>query len=175
MKAYVAIPNKSKKMSQKGRFTREQFSYQAEQDSYLCPEGHELKVSGKAHKKNNKWFSRYKSQASICKTCPVGKQCLSDKARLKELTRWEHESVIDRHKERMEGQTDKMKKRGAIVEHPFGTLKHRLGMHHFLMRGLKRCQGEFSLMVLGYNFTRAINLLGVDELRKYCEQRHMAV
>ena len=53
-----------------------------------------------------------------------------------------------------------MKKRGAMVEHPFGTIKHRAGMNHFLMRSLKKCRGEFSLMVLSYNFTRVLNILG---------------
>jgi len=53
----------------------------------------------------------------------------------------------------------------------FGTLKHRARMHHFLMRGLEKCRGEFSLMTLAYNFTRVLNVLGVDKLRDYCVQR----
>ena len=64
-----------------------------------------------------------------------------------------------------------MCQRAALVEHPFGTLKHRVGMHHFLMRGLEKCSGEFSLMVLGYNFTRVINVLGLDTFKDYCIQR----
>jgi hypothetical protein len=64
-----------------------------------------------------------------------------------------------------------MKKRGSLVEHPFGTLKHRAGMHHFLMRGLEKCRGEFSLMALGYNFTRVLNRLGVAVFRDYCVKR----
>ncbi|MCX7097727.1 MAG: transposase [Methylococcales bacterium] len=47
---------------------------------------------------------------------------------------------------------------GALVEHPFGTLKRRAGWDHFLMRGLVKSKGEFSLMVLGYNFTRVLNI-----------------
>ena len=64
-----------------------------------------------------------------------------------------------------------MKKRAALVEHPFGTLKNRAGAQHFLMRGLEKCRGEFSLMVLGYNFSRVLVLLGVGQLRDYCAQR----
>jgi hypothetical protein len=37
----------------------------------------------------------------------------------------------------------RMKQRGARVEQPFGTLKNRAGIHHFLMRGLEKCRGEF--------------------------------
>jgi hypothetical protein len=53
----------------------------------------------------------------------------------------------------------------------FGTLKHRAGMKHFLMRGLEKCRGEFSLMILACNFTRVMNILGLDKLRDYCAQR----
>ena len=61
-----------------------------------------------------------------------------------------------------------MKKRSRLVEHPFGTLKHRAGMHHFLIRGFEKCQGEFSLMTLCYNFTRVLNLLAVETFRDDC-------
>jgi len=71
----------------------------------------------------------------------------------------------------MKGAKGIMKTRGSLVEHPFGTLKHRAGMHHFLMRGLEKCRGEFSLMASCYNFTRVLNILGVAAFRDYCAQR----
>lgn len=168
---YVAIPDKSKAIAAKGRFTREQFSYDPEQDCYSCPQGNPLAASGKAHQKNGKWLTRYQSKATDCNPCPLREQCLGEKAAIKQIQRWEHEAVIERHKQRMGQQPGIMKKRGALVEHPFGVLKHRAGMNHFLMRGLEKCRGEFSLMVLGYNFTRVLNILGVDALRDYCARR----
>jgi hypothetical protein len=47
-------------------------------------------------------------------------------------------------------------------EHPFGTLKCRAGYRHFLVRGLNKVRGEWSLMALCYNFTRVLNILGFD-------------
>jgi hypothetical protein len=44
-------------------------------------------------------------------------------------------------------------------------------MNHFLMRGLAKCRGEFSLMILGYNFTRVLAIFGIEALRGYCVQR----
>ena len=38
------------------------------------------------------------------------------------------------------------------------------------MRGLEKCRGEFSLMVLCYNLTRVLNLLGVDQFRAGCAE-----
>ena len=89
------------------------------------------------------------------------------------LRRWEHEDVVDRHRERMRRGVEKVKKRGAIVEHPFGTLKHRSGLHQFLMRGLEKCRGEFSLMVAAYNFTRVLNILGAEKFREFCVGRRL--
>jgi hypothetical protein len=47
------------------------------------------------------------------------------------------------------------------VEHPFGTLKTRSGWSHFLLRGREKVLAEWSLMVLSYNFTRVLNILGI--------------
>ncbi|CCE22618.1 IS1182 family transposase [Methylotuvimicrobium alcaliphilum] len=168
---YVAIPDKSKAIAAKGRLTREQFSYDPEQNAYCCPQGKLLTVSGKAHQKNGKWMTGYKSKPADCSQCPLREHCLTEKATIKQIQRWEHEDVIERHRQRMEQQPGIMKKRAALVEHPFGTLKHRAGMNHFLMRGLEKCRGEFSLMVLAYNFTRLLTILGADALRDYCVRR----
>ena len=55
-----------------------------------------------------------------------------------------------------------MRRRSGIVEHPFGTLKCRAGYRHFLVRGLDKVRGEWSLMALCYNFTRVLNILGFE-------------
>ena len=54
--------------------------------------------------------------------------------------------------------------RMGISEHPFGTIKRSMGCDHLLLRGLAKVEAEFSLMCLGYNITRAANLLGFDQL-----------
>ncbi len=168
---YAAVPDKSKRIAEQGRFTREQFDYDVEQDSYICPQGEILNRCGQPRNKENKHYIRYKSKASICGQCALRIQCLGEKTKLRQIERWEHQAVVDRHKQRMKQRPKSMKKRATLVEHPFGTLKNRAGAQHFLMRGLEKCRGEFSLMVLGYNFSRVLTLLGVESLRDYCVQR----
>ena len=167
---YVAIPDKSKAIAAQGRLTRDRFHYDAEQNHYTCPQHQTLSPNGK-QQKNGKTHIRYQSKTTHCRTCPIKNTCLAPNADNKQLYRWQHEEVIERHKQRMKQQPHAMKQRSALVEHPFGTLKHRAGMHHFLMRGIEKCRGEFSLMVLAYNFTRLINILGVHKLQEYCLQR----
>ena len=62
----------------------------------------------------------------------------------------------------MESASDLMRRRSAIVEHPFGTLKCRAGYRHFLVRGFNKVRGEWNLMALCYNFTRVLNILGFE-------------
>src|SRR5467141_3716020 len=58
------------------------------------------------------------------------------------IRRWEHEDVLDRHRARMQGAGELMRRRSGIVEHPFGTLMCRAGHRHFLVRGFYRVRGE---------------------------------
>ena len=171
MTVYVAVPDSQKAMRKKGYFTLDEFTYDVEQDCYTCPHGQTLTPYGKPFQKNNKWRMRYASKSKDCRVCPSREKCFSPKSARRQIQRWEHEDVIERHKARMKQAPDVMKKRSAIVEHPFGVLKHRAGMHHFLMRGLEKCQGEFSLMVTSYNMTRVLNLLGIETFVAYCESR----
>jgi transposase len=168
--AYVAISDRSSVNTQ-GRYSRDKFTYNIESDTYSCPQGMPLTRYGTPHRINNKTYARYKSKVAACKQCPLRTQCLTEKSTAKQLMRWEHEDVTERHQARMQNSKGIMRQRGALVEHPFGTLKRRAGWDHFLMRGLNKSQGEFSLMVLGYNFTRVLNILGMGRLRDYCVQR----
>ena len=59
-----------------------------------------------------------------------------------------------------------IKKRGSIVEHPFGTIKQTLGWTHFLVRGKEKVSGENALIMFTYNFRRLLNLIGIALFRK---------
>ena len=50
------------------------------------------------------------------------------------------------------------------VEHPFGTLKMRMGATHFLMKRLPKVVIEMALHVLAYNLTRVMNIVGIQPL-----------
>jgi hypothetical protein len=54
--------------------------------------------------------------------------------------------------------------RRETVEHPFGTMKARMGATHFLMKTLPRVASEMALHVLAYNMTRVISIMGVRPL-----------
>src|SRR5258705_5114710 len=62
---------------------------------------------------------------------------------------------------------DMMRRRKALAEPPFGTLKCRAGYRHFLVRGFAKVRGEWSLMALCYNFARVLAILGLARFVAY--------
>src|SRR5258707_13997061 len=117
---------------------------------------------------------RYASRKAICDTCQLRARCLSRKATTRIISRWEHEDVLERHRARMHGAGELMRRRSGIVEHPFGTLKCRAGYRHFLVRGFNKVRGEWSLMALCYNFTRVLNILGFERFVAYMAAKALA-
>ncbi len=50
------------------------------------------------------------------------------------------------------------------VEHPFGTLKARMGATRFLTKTIPKVAAEMALSVLAYNLTRVMNIVGIKPL-----------
>ena len=55
-----------------------------------------------------------------------------------------------------------MDKRKCTSEHPFGTIKRWQGLGYFLLNGMQKVEGEFALMAMGYNLSRAENMFTFD-------------
>ena len=172
--AYVPEADKNNRLAKQGRFTLKEFSYDAEQDVYHCPAGAELRpMEGYKEDAGGKLHVRYAALQSVCSKCPLRSRCLTDKARRREVHRWQHQEVIDRHRARMAQPEAKiiMRRRAALAEHPFGTLKCRAGYRHVLLRGFDKVRGEWTLMALCYNFSRVLSILGPDGFLAYLAER----
>lgn len=153
-----------------GRLAREAFVYEPEHNRYRCPEGRYLTAIGKPKEQAGHWIQCYRSRRSECRDCARRTECLSDKGQSREIWRDQYEADIQAVRQRTEAHPEQLARRCALVEHPFGTLKRRAGWDHFLVRGLEKVRGEWSLMALAYNFTRVLNLLGLERFKEICRQ-----
>jgi len=162
--AYVPVPEGNGRLENEGRFGLKDFSYDGAADAYRCPTGQLLhRTVGKSWENTSGRIEiRYGGRKAICGACVLKARCLSPKAITRTIRRWEHEDVLERHRARMQGAGELMRRRSAIVEHPFGTIKCRAGYRHFLVRGFNKVRGEWSLMALCYNLTRVLNILGFE-------------
>jgi transposase len=157
------VPPPDGRIKQQGRFGLNDFSYDGAADAYQCPAGELLHpIKGRWQNTSGRLEIRYTSRKATCRACRLKTRCLSPKATIRTVRRWEHEDVLERHRARMKGADELMRRRFAIVEHPFGTIKCRAGYRHFLVRGFDKVRGEWSLMALCYNFTRVLNILGFE-------------
>ena len=99
---------------------------------------------------------------NACQSCAIKRNCTTAKER--RITRWEHEHVLEAVQRRLDEYPEKMRQRRETVEHPFGTIKARMGATHFLMKTLPKVATEMALPVLAYNLTRVMNIIGVPPL-----------
>ena len=72
--------------------------------------------------------------------------------------------MLEAVQQRLDQDPQAMRRRRETVEHPFGTIKARMGATHFLMKTLPRVAAEMALHVLAYNLTRVINIIGPGRL-----------
>jgi hypothetical protein len=63
---------------------------------------------------------------------------------------------------RLDKHPEKMRQRRETVEHPFGTIKARMGATHFLMKTLPR--GRYRDGAARAGLTRAMNIMGIKPL-----------
>jgi transposase len=171
--AYVPPPDRSPRLKAQGRFSLEDFRYDAGADVYRCPAGSALRpMRGHKRQASGKMAVRYATRRSVCRVCPLRGRCLASTGERREIERWADEAVIERHRARMRlAGEDMMRRRKALAEHPFGTLKCRAGYRHFLVRGFDKVRGEWSLMALCYNFSRVLHIIGPDQWRKLLARR----
>ena len=143
----------------KGRFVKADFRYLAQDDVYICPAGEPLQYRFTTEEKGL-MLRRY--WTSSCGTCVIKDRCTTGVQR--RITRWEHEHLLEDVQRRLDENPQAMRQRRETVEHPFGTIKARMGATHFLMRRLKNVRTEMALSVLAYNLTRVMNIIGIRPL-----------
>ena len=139
-----------------GRFGKQDFAYLSDEDAYRCPAGERLPYRY-TNEEAGKLLRRY--WTSACSTCALKSQCTTGPER--RITRWEHEHLLDAVQQRLDANPRAMRQRRETVEHPFGTIKARMGATHFLTKTLPKVAAEMALSVLAYNLTRAINIVGI--------------
>ena len=167
----VAIPSlPSTSQAPKQEYNSEYFIYNKDADTYTCPQGESLITNGTWYNEHDKrgnliTFKQYKTRS--CKSCHAHSNCTrSKKGRVIQRTTFAEYYEINRRnfheKERI------YKRRQAIVEHPYGTLKRQWGFSYILTkRGMNRASSDVGLMFIAYNLRRIGNILTRDRLKEY--------
>jgi len=147
-------------------FLAESFNYDTLTDTYTCPAGAILTSLGTWHNKKGEAnetsyrFKTYRTQA--CKTCTLKSQCTKLPKRI--IQRSEYQDAVDINDNNIKQNPHYYKRRQAICEHPFGSIKRHWGYTHTLLKGLQKVNGEMNLIMFCYNFMRTKNILGFEKM-----------
>lgn len=167
----VAIPGvPSTSQAPNHEYNYEYFRYDKEADTYTCPQEQILRTNGSWYKERTSsgniiLFRQYKTKA--CKSCQARKECTRSKtARL--IHRSEYAEYYERNYINTREKEQLYKRRQAIVEHPYGTIKRQWGFSYILTKkGMNRASSDVGLMFIAYNLRRIGNILTRDQLKEY--------
>ena len=153
----VAIPAIGRKsQAPDPKYNAENFIYNPDDDAYTCPQGNTLYSNGSWYKARNYTFKQYKTKA--CKECPVRDNCTTSKINGKVIQRSQYTQNIQDNAKRIAQSGALYKKRQALVEHPYGTIKRQWGFDHIMTKkGIKAASADFGLIALAYNLRRLFN------------------
>lgn len=152
----------------------EHFDYDPETDTYTCPQRNTLTTTGYWHvakNPNGQIAYRFRNYTTKkCKKCEVRPLCTKSAANGKQVRRSEFATNIENNKKRIVGSEKLYKKRQAIVEHPFGTIKRQWGFNYIITkRGMQKASSDFGFTMVAYNLKRLVNIIGSNELKQYLE------
>jgi len=157
----VAIPKlPSTSQAPNHEYNYECFRYDTFTDTYTCPQDEILTTNESWYKQLTSsgekfWFKQYKTRA--CKSCTARSECTRSKtARM--IQRSEIAQYYEANRINTLVKEQLYRRRQAIVEHPYGTIKRQWGFSYILTKkGMRRARSDVGLMffdLLGIKFRK---------------------
>lgn len=153
----VSPPRKPRTYTKDRYYTVEEFSYDDQNDSFVCPAGKQLKYVQTEKERGRRI---YRSLRSNCRDCHLKSQCTQGQRRQLKVTRY-HASLI---RLRADSKTDSFKElyrsRAPVIEGIFGEAKEWHGLRRSWRRGLSKMLVQCLLVASVLNFKRLMGVLG---------------
>ena len=156
-----------------GTWTRTDFDWDAQNDQYICPEGHALKQFRRNYSDPNrgptgKGVAKYRCLKLTCQACTSKPRCCPN-ADFRSITREEHEDVrqVARDLAKTDAYAIAMKLRKK-VEMLFAHLKRILGLGRLRIRGPCGANDEFLLAATAQNLRKLTKHCPAGYWRSQC-------
>ena len=154
-----------------GTWSRTDFEWDAENDQYICPEGHALKQFRRNYSDPNrgptgKGTARYRALKEVCQACPSKAKCCPN-TDARKITREEHEDARDVARAiRKTPQYKVSSKLRKKVEMLFAHLKRILGLGRLRLRGPCGANDEFLLAATAQNLRKLAKIFPAPQQRR---------
>jgi transposase len=141
------------------------FIYNETDDTYTCPASETLHTKGTWHTKKRErdsyQFKKYRTPG--CATCAVKHLCTGRAKGGREIERSEFANAVEENEIRYKANKELYRKRQEWNEHIFGTIKRKWGYNYTNLKGLKKVNGEWALIMTVYNIRRCFTILGIKD------------
>jgi hypothetical protein len=139
----------------KGIFPITEFSFDAERNEYICPQGKRLEYRG-IHKKSRQLV--WRASVKDCKVCQLKGQCTKDRARSLSCHIYEDYLKQARKETKTANYRISQRKR-KLIEGLFGEAKEYMGLRAVKFRRLWNVREQFLLTATVQNIKRMAKLL----------------
>lgn len=154
-----AVVEQLRGKGQRDRFEKKDFKYDAEDDAYTCPAGHQLTRLRPSAVQSKR--ARY--SGAPCAECPLRAKCTSAKGG-RVIQRTPSDETFEAMRETLSYPAARKNytRRSAMVEPVFADLRQIQGLRRFLRRGLAKARVEFSLHAMAHNLGRLLAVLRAE-------------
>jgi len=162
-KDHKRAPERNKR-SDPGRFTQVDFQVDREKERCRCPAGHLLWLKAKRARIGHHLFMQFQAYESDCNNCGLRKRCLRNEQQRTprqvnvalDLTSERKAGVIDRMKRKIDSPVGRhiYSQRLGTVEPVFGHLTEAIGIKRFSLRGKRKVDGQWKLMMALHNMLK---------------------
>jgi hypothetical protein len=136
-------------------YFKDQFDYDAANDSYTCPYGHRLPFRGLRRSKLTglRSIRVYRASRTACHSCPAYGICTKDKHCGRMLWISSSDALLLKHRQWMRSDEARSlyARRRELSEPTFGIIKDQMNARRFLLRGLTNVKAEFNLLATAFN------------------------
>lgn len=147
----------SSKNPRKHPYHSSAFTYEAERDVVICPQGKELKRLKNQHKARC-GIKIYRNPAA-CKDCPVSKQCTRHKyGRVIEINPYHQHIEAHRKKMQQQSSQEAYKQRAGVVEPLFAWIKINDNFKRWSFKGLENVQAQWQWLCAAQNLRKLIQV-----------------
>jgi transposase len=153
---YSEQNGKRKQHNQHTQLPKSAFRWLHPEQTYLCPEGHNLHFSKMQTQRRAGYqikLALYTCPAEHCLACSRQRACTRTPAKGRTVSRMEHEELLDALRDRMATAEAKQlyKLRSQTVELTYADMKEHRGLRRFHGRGKSRATAEIGTLVLAHN------------------------
>jgi transposase len=162
-KDHKEAPERNKRKDT-GRFTQADFRIDRKRESCRCPAGHAMWLKARNARIGHHLFMQFQAHEKDCAGCNFRKRCLKSE---QQQTPRQINVALDISQERKAGVIERMKRkidspqgrhiysqRLGTVEPVFGHLTDAIGIRRFSLRGKRKVDGQWKLMMALHNILK---------------------